>query len=68
MNDIYNIVRFSSHEYEDRLMFEYLGDICEGFKAPRAHHCKKCGRCMLKLDHHVSEIRRERMKSIIDQF
>ncbi|XP_050681158.1 palmitoyltransferase ZDHHC6-like isoform X2 [Leptidea sinapis] len=26
--------------------------ICEGYKAPRSHHCKKCGRCILKMDHH----------------
>ncbi|XP_041970858.1 palmitoyltransferase ZDHHC6-like [Aricia agestis] len=26
--------------------------ICNGFKAPRSHHCKKCGHCVLKMDHH----------------
>ncbi|EGD81818.1 hypothetical protein PTSG_11889 [Salpingoeca rosetta] len=26
--------------------------ICEGYKAPRSHHCRQCGRCVKVLDHH----------------
>lgn len=25
---------------------------CSAYKPPRAHHCKTCGRCVLKMDHH----------------
>lgn len=25
---------------------------CEAFKPPRAHHCKTCQRCIMKMDHH----------------
>ncbi|KPJ11805.1 putative palmitoyltransferase ZDHHC6 [Papilio machaon] len=25
---------------------------CKGYKAPRSHHCKQCGYCVMKMDHH----------------
>ena len=36
---------------QDEKFLQYC-DICEGFKAPRSHHCKSCGHCVLKMDHH----------------
>ncbi|PAV57345.1 hypothetical protein WR25_13739 [Diploscapter pachys] len=36
-------------EHESRLQW---CTVCEGYKAPRSHHCSKCGRCCLKMDHH----------------
>jgi len=25
---------------------------CQCYRPPRAHHCKRCGRCILRKDHH----------------
>ncbi|KAJ8922061.1 hypothetical protein NQ315_008702 [Exocentrus adspersus] len=36
---------------EDCFYLQSCG-VCQGFKAPRSHHCRKCGRCVMKMDHH----------------
>ena len=36
---------------EDEQFLQFC-KVCEGFKPPRAHHCRKCKRCCLKMDHH----------------
>lgn len=43
-------------ELEDRFLkergFERFCQHCQNFKPPRAHHCRECGHCVLKMDHH----------------
>ncbi|XP_045488182.1 palmitoyltransferase ZDHHC6 [Pieris rapae] len=39
-------------EKEEDVDYLQYCTVCEGFKAPRSHHCKKCGRCVKKMDHH----------------
>ncbi|CAD6191271.1 unnamed protein product [Caenorhabditis auriculariae] len=41
--------RPQSKEAEGRLQF---CEPCGGYKAPRSHHCSKCRRCCMKMDHH----------------
>uniref|UniRef100_A0A0B7A3E4 Palmitoyltransferase n=1 Tax=Arion vulgaris TaxID=1028688 RepID=A0A0B7A3E4_9EUPU len=36
---------------EDMKHLQYC-ESCEGYKTPRSHHCRKCGRCVMKMDHH----------------
>lgn len=36
---------------EDEDFLQYC-NLCAGFKAPRAHHCRRCKRCVMKMDHH----------------
>jgi len=36
----------------DDNMEEYYCVICNCYKPPRTHHCRRCGRCVLRMDHH----------------
>lgn len=36
---------------KDKEHLQYC-NVCDGYKAPRSHHCRKCGRCVMKMDHH----------------
>lgn len=36
---------------EDEKCLQYC-HVCKGFKPPRSHHCRQCGRCIMKMDHH----------------
>lgn len=39
-------------EREGDSKFLQYCETCLGYKAPRAHHCRKCDRCVMKMDHH----------------
>ena len=42
---------WSPDDDRDRGKLQYCGQ-CQGYKAPRSHHCRRCGRCVMKMDHH----------------
>jgi palmitoyltransferase len=44
-------LKWKPSDEKDMKYLQYC-HICEGYKAPRSHHCKTCGRCVKKLDHH----------------
>ncbi|XP_059052915.1 palmitoyltransferase ZDHHC6 [Achroia grisella] len=39
-------------EKESDTQYLQFCTVCKGYKAPRSHHCKKCGHCVMKMDHH----------------
>lgn len=46
---VHAIFIVQNKEAEEQLQY---CTFCEGFKAPRAHHCQRCQRCIMKMDHH----------------
>ncbi|XP_023223024.1 palmitoyltransferase ZDHHC6-like [Centruroides sculpturatus] len=36
----------------DDVQYLQYCSLCDGYKAPRVHHCRKCKRCVMKMDHH----------------
>lgn len=44
-------MKWKPKNQSDTEFLQYCG-VCEGYKAPRAHHCRKCNRCVKKMDHH----------------
>ena len=35
-------------------LLENICSRCDAYKPPNSHHCRTCGRCVARMDHHVS--------------
>ena len=49
------IIQLPSYTVVNWLIDWSIWTVCtyfSGFKAPRAHHCRQCGRCIQKMEHH----------------
>ncbi|XP_046856350.1 palmitoyltransferase ZDHHC6-like [Xenia sp. Carnegie-2017] len=44
-------LRWKPEKTTDEKFMQFC-QICEGYKAPRSHHCRQCNRCVMKMDHH----------------
>ncbi|XP_055586909.1 palmitoyltransferase ZDHHC6-like [Uranotaenia lowii] len=44
-------IRWHPKDSKNEALLQYCS-ACDGFKAPRSHHCRKCNRCVIKMDHH----------------
>jgi len=44
-------LKWSPEDASAECQLQFCGQ-CEGYKAPRSHHCRRCKRCVMKMDHH----------------
>lgn len=65
------MLRFQNEGDKEHLQY---CSVCEGYKAPRSHHCRKCGKCVMKMDHHcpwlncVRLLRRNKSSRIYSEY
>ena len=48
-----NVGDVDFREFLKTMGYKYC-DTCKSFKPNRAHHCRQCGVCVLKMDHHCN--------------